>query len=354
MKKMKNEDIEYVKSIFNNPLGICQLGNPQTQENMTIIPIIIQDTKSIDFITIKEAEEQELIEIVESESVSQLKVNNKSDKQVLIPFGMTVHGGKQDRTIWEPILLPVDEGKNILRSSLMVKREYIIPAKCIEQSRWQYTKSKRFKASNMRIHPNVAFEAISPVGQGAVWSEIQSYRNEMKYASHIAPTQSYLDMTHNTQKEAEKIVNNFRNVRNQCGIAVFINNEFIGMEFYANSDAWISMSEDIFKAFSIEALRFKDVEYNQRELIDHHQIILELLSNLDLRFSSRDGVGLGKVVEFNSNDLKWRGITLVYENSLAQFYLVSKRRGTIQQNPLRYNAQFQTVINQRFNQRYDF
>jgi hypothetical protein len=351
MKRMKIENIEYVKSIFNNPLGICQLGKPQTYENMTIIPIIIQDTKSIDFITIKEAEVQELIEIVESESVSQLKVINKSDKQVLIPFGMTVHGGKQDRTIWEPILLPVDG--DIIRSSLNVKQEYVIPAKCIEQSRWNYTKSKGFKASSMRIHPNVAFEAMSPAGQGAVWSEIQSYRNEMKYASHIAPTQSYLDMTHNTQKEAEKIVNNFRNIRNQCGIAVFINNEFIGMEFYANSDAWISMSDDIFKAFSIEALRFKDVEYNQRELIEHNKIILESLSNLDLRYSSRDGVGLGKVVEFNSNDSKWRGITLVHKNSLAQFYLVSKRRGTIQQNPPRYNAQFQTVINQRFNQGYD-
>ena len=353
MKKMKNEYVEYVESVINNPLGICQLGNPQIHKNMTIIPIITQNHKSIDFVTIKEAEEQDLIEIVESETVGQLKVINKSEKQILIPFGMTVHGGKQDRTVWEPILIPARGDKTIMRSLSTIKHEYIIPAKCIEQSRWQYAKHKGFKASNMRIHPNVAFEAISPAGQGAVWSEIQSYRNEMKYAPNIAPTQSYLDMTHATQKEAEKIINNFRNVRNQCGIAVFINNEFIGMEFYANSDAWISMSDDIFKAFSIEALRFKDVEYNQQELIDHHTIILELLGKLDLKYSSRDGVGLGKVVEFNSNDLKWRGITLVYENSLAQFYLVSKRGGTVRQNSPRSKVQFQTVINQRFNQGYD-
>ncbi len=354
MKKMKNEYIEYVKSIFNNPLGVCQLGNSQTYENMTIIPIIMQDSKSMDFITIKEAEEEDLIEIVESNSVNQLKVISKSDKQVLIPFGMTVHGGKQDRTIWEPILLPARDGKTIMKSLSTIKRDFIIPAKCIEQSRWSYTKSKGFKASNMRIHPNVAFEAISPAGQGAVWNEIQSYRNEMKYASHIAPTQSYLDMTVNTQKEAEKIVNNFRKVRNQCGIAVFINNEFIGMEFYANSDAWLSMSEDIFKAFAIEALRFRDIKYNQYELMDHHKMILELLRKLNLRYTSRDGVGLGKVVEFNSTESKWRGITLIYENKIAQFYLVSKRGGTHQQNSPRYNAQFQTVINQRFNQGYDF
>jgi hypothetical protein len=353
MKKVKNDYVEFVSSIFNNPLGICQLGVPQTYENMTIIPTIIQTHKSIDFITIKEAEEQNLIEIVESESVSQLKVINKSDKQILIPFGMTVHGGKQDRTIWEPILLPAKNGKTIMRSLSTMKQEYIIPAKCIEQSRWQYSKSKGFKASNMRIHPNVAFEAISPAGQGAVWNEIQSYRTEMKYASHIAPTQSYLDMTNNTQEEAEKIVNNFRNIKNQCGIAVFINNEFIGMEFYGNSDAWMSMSDDIFKAFSIEALRFKNAKYDQKESVDHHKIILELLCKLNLSYSSRDGVGLGKVVEFNSKDSKWRGITLVYDDSLVQFYLVSKRGGSGGQNAPRYNEQFQTVINQRFNQGYD-
>ena len=125
------------------------------------------------------------------------------------------------------------------------------------------------------------------------------------------------------------------------------------MEFYANSDAWLSMSEDIFKAFSIEALRFKDIKYNEHELVDHHKIILDLLSKLNLRYSSRDGIGLGKVVEFNSSESNWRGITLVYENKLAQFYLVSKRGGANQQNSPRYNVQFQTVINQRFNQGHD-
>ncbi|MFX1388228.1 MAG: ARPP-1 family domain-containing protein, partial [Promethearchaeota archaeon] len=97
---MKNEDIQVVKSMFENPLSFLKLDTTQVYKNMTVIPIIIQDDKFIDFISIKEAEELELIDILETDTVGQLEVINKSDKQILIPFGMTVHGGKQDRTIW--------------------------------------------------------------------------------------------------------------------------------------------------------------------------------------------------------------------------------------------------------------
>ena len=69
---MKNESIQIVKSMFKNPLTILKLGAPQIYENMTVIPIIVQDDKFIDFISIKEAEELDLVEIVETESVNPL------------------------------------------------------------------------------------------------------------------------------------------------------------------------------------------------------------------------------------------------------------------------------------------
>ncbi|MFX0022325.1 MAG: ARPP-1 family domain-containing protein [Candidatus Hermodarchaeota archaeon] len=342
---MKNENIQIVSSLFKNPLGFLRLDTPQSYKNMTVIPIILQDDKFIDFISIKEAEELELIEIIETDNVSQLEVINKSDKQILIPFGMTVHGGKQDRTIWEPILLPLGGKQKIVkRNPGFVKQKYNIPAKCVEQSRWNYKKGRGFKTSNTRLHPNVAYEAISAVGQGGVWNEIQSHRAEMKYSMTVAPTQSYLEMTKESDKETEDFMNYFTEVDNQCGIAVFINGEFIGIEFYANSQVWTTMSRDILKAFSIEALRFK--EKPQNESINYHDELIEILGKLSLNFSARDGVALGNVVEFNSEDSKWRGITLVHESSLIQFYLVSKRGGY--QEKAQSNVQFQTLINQRY------
>lgn len=342
---MKNESIQIVKTIFENPLSYLKLDTPQVYKNMTVIPIIVQDDKFIDFISIKEAEELELIEIIETESVGQLEVINKSDNQILIPFGMTVHGGKQDRTIWEPILLPIGGKQNIVSENPgTVKQNYTIPAKCVEQSRWNYSKSRGFKSSSTRLHPNVAYEAISAAGQSGVWDEIQSHRTEMNYALSIAPTQSYLEITKESEKQTEDCVKHFKNVENQCGIAVFINGDFIGVEFYANSEVWKMMSRDILKAFSIEALRFKDKP--QRKVSEYHSDLIKILGAFDLKYTTREGVALGNVVEFNSNDNKWRGITLVHEKMMAQFYLVSKRGGY--QGETRSNIQFQTVINQRY------
>ncbi|MFX0083722.1 MAG: ARPP-1 family domain-containing protein [Candidatus Hodarchaeota archaeon] len=345
---MKSESIHVVKSIFEDPVNFLKLGNPQVYENMAVIPLIIQDDKFIEFISIKEAEELELVEIVETDTVNQLEVINKSNKQILIPFGMTVKGGKQDRTIWEPILLPAGGKQNIFRqNNRTFSQKYTIPAKCIEQSRWNYIGGRGFKSAKMRLHPNVAYEAISAGGQSAVWNEIQSHRSEMNYAMSIAPTQSYLEMTKNSEKEVEKIVKNFENIQNQCGIAVFINGECIGLEFYANSQAWKTMSHDILKAFSIEALRFKD-EAQKTNKIDYHFDFINTLLNINCKFTERVGVGLGNVVEFNSNDNKWRGITLVHDGIMAQFYLVSKRGGYQAQYQNRSNLQFQTIINQRY------
>ncbi len=350
---MKNESIQLVKSVFENPLSYFKLGTTQVHENMTIIPIIVQNEKFIEFINIKEAEELELVEIIETDTVNQLEVINKSNKQVLIPFGMTVHGGKQDRTIWEPILLPVGGKQNVFKDEyetmnqklISPNQKYNIPAKCIEQSRWNYTGKHGFKSTNQRLHPNVAFESISSAGQGAVWGEIQAHRSEMKYAVGVAPTQSYLDMTKNIEKETEKIIKNFENVNNQCGVAVFINGELIGIEFYANPNAWKTMSKDILKAFSIEALRFKD-KPSTNDISDFHNVFLNLLHKLSLEYSTRKGVGLGNVVEFTSKDNKWRGITLVHEENLVQFYLVSKRGGY--RGESHSEIQFQTNVAQRY------
>ena len=331
--------------MFENPLSFLKLDTPQVYKNMTVIPIIVQDDKFIDFISIKEAEELELIEILETDTVGQLEVINKSDKQILIPFGMTVHGGKQDRTIWEPILLPIGGKQSIIKQNPgTVKEKYTIPAKCVEQSRWSYTKGRGFKSSKTRLHPNVAYEAISAAGQGRVWSEIQSHRAEMNYALSVAPTQSYLEITKESEKETEDYVKKFKIIEDQCGIAVFINGEFIGIEFYANPVVWKSMYEDILKAFSIEALRFKDKP--QRKIKEYHEALMKIFSKLNFSYSTREGVALGNIVEFNSDDNKWRGITLVYGRSMAQFYLVSKRGG-YQENS-RSNIQFQTMINQRY------
>ncbi|MHA1478630.1 MAG: ARPP-1 family domain-containing protein, partial [Promethearchaeota archaeon] len=128
-------------------------------------------------------------------------------------------------------------------------------------------------------------------------------------------------------------------------IATFINGEFIGIEFYANAQVWEKMNKDILKAFAIESLRFKDKEFNEKSELNEAQLI-KALQSLKLKFTTRKGIGLGEVVEFESQDKKWRGNTLVHENSLVQFYIVSKRGGSTQ--TIQREQSFQTNISQRY------
>ncbi len=355
---MKNKSIEVVEQLFNNPHKFLTIDKPQKYDNMVVVPLIFEGTL-IDFITMSEAEEQNLVNIEETNSVEKLSVVNKSDRKVLIPFGATVSGGKQDRTIWEPILLPVGAKQyvsNVPNAQTIyenvppipgispntsiptiptVANNFVVPAKCIEQARWSYKKSKGFRTTKTRIHPNIAFAALSPLGQGDVWGEIQAHRSEMNFSGNVAPTQSYLEMSRITKKDTSRFVNKFKNIEDQCGVAVFINGEFIGMEFYANPSAWSAMSKDVLNAFSVEAIRSKDKPL-EKVVDDYYSEFFKILQNLMVNFSVRKGIGLGDVVEFKSDGEKWRGNTLIYENSLAQFYLVSKRGGNKNKSPINF------------------
>jgi hypothetical protein len=93
-------------------------------------------------------------------------------------------------------------------------------------------------------------------------------------------------------------------------------------------------------------LRFKDKKFNANSDLSENRLI-EALKSLKLNFTSRKGIGLGEVVEFESKDKKWRGNTLVQENSLVQFYIVSKRGGITQQTEQREQV-FQTNVSQRY------
>ena len=105
------------------------------------------------------------------------------------------------------------------------------------------------------------------------------------------------------------------------------------------------MSKDILKAFAIESLRFKDKPFKEKSELNKTQLI-KALQNLNLKYTSRKGIGLGEVVEFESKDNKWRGNTLVHNNSLVQFYIVSKRGGSTQTDER--EQFFQTNISQRY------
>ena len=94
--------------------------------------------------TIVTAQEKEKLQILETESVNNLKLKAKKGKY-FIPFLQIVAGGKQDRMVTRPYIVDISGPEE----------EVIIPVNCIEQGRWQYSRqstgentSSKFKALN--------------------------------------------------------------------------------------------------------------------------------------------------------------------------------------------------------------
>lgn len=121
------------------------VGEKQHYKNLTIFPLIGQDTVFIDYLLLEEALQEHKIEITEvskSGSVSELKVFNNSAKTVLLFDGEELVGAKQNRILNTTILVAA-------------KSVVVVPVSCVEQGRWShqgevFCSKERIIASSLR------------------------------------------------------------------------------------------------------------------------------------------------------------------------------------------------------------
>src|SRR5262245_51875743 len=165
-------------------LSNLRLGEVQTFENMTIIPVFVSAKSEIEYISLSQALKQGSVTITEVDqagSVPDLKVINNSDQWVLILDGEEIVGAKQNRTLNTSIL--IDK-----------KSELVIPVSCTEQGRWQYT-SREFshsdaimsqKARMMKshsVHRSLLAGRGHRADQGQVWSDIAELHRKAESSS---------------------------------------------------------------------------------------------------------------------------------------------------------------------------
>ena len=84
-----------MSEILKNYLNKIQIGAEQAYKNLAIFPVLSDYVIPFDYLTLDEALSEDLIEIVEIDeggSVPELRLNNKSDKMVLILDGEELVG----------------------------------------------------------------------------------------------------------------------------------------------------------------------------------------------------------------------------------------------------------------------
>ncbi len=101
-----------------------RISGPYTHQNLSIYFVHGKSAPGPVPLTLQEALKKDVVEVIETQNVNELKVRNKGDAGIFIQSGDIVKGGQQDRVITVSFVLPPNSGEVPLASF------------CVEHGRW--------------------------------------------------------------------------------------------------------------------------------------------------------------------------------------------------------------------------
>ncbi|MHA2053749.1 MAG: ARPP-1 family domain-containing protein [Candidatus Hodarchaeales archaeon] len=315
-----------ITEIIQNLSSFYSFGEGITHNNFTVYPII-NSNANLSILGLVEGEEKDLAWIQESEgseSVSHLEAINKSPLPVLIPYLHQVVGGKQDRTIFEPILVPIghDELKPL-----------IIPARCIEQSRWTYRSSRgeatssKFSSARSRMGSQMANISSEEGDQSVLWQSVGSLASSLSYGAAEAPTSSYREiheLAYEKEHDLQDLFKKFSpslNQTDQAGIICFYGDKILGVELYGINSLWTQFSESVLKGFLSDHIFMKNVDVSSSPSEEVGKILADEFGKVKLE--ERPATGAGKLYQFSQE--RWQGITLQYNEQPVHLYATKRQ-----------------------------
>ncbi len=295
---------EVIASFLRN----LKLGEPQTYENMSVLPLFSAGINGTEYILLKDALDKKFVTITEvgqAGSVPELKVVNSSPYFVLLIDGEELIGAKQNRILNTSILM---KGKS----------EIIVPVSCTERGRWSY-RSTSFSHSDVIMgHKSRASKIHSVTGslhlgrghssdQRRVWADIEAFHHT---AGTTSPTGAMHDVYTAKTEEIDMYLEAFKPVPDQVGCLALINGEPAGMDALSRGSAYEAVHPILMKSYAIEAIiQHKDpfVEPsigNAQAFLDEFQecegsSFASVGLGIDVRFEGEAVTGSALVLEAN-------------------------------------------------------
>lgn len=298
-----------MENIIKGNLEGIKFGEIQIHNHVAVIPTISTNGSGPEYLTMKEALEQNLLtiaEVSEGGHVPELKVSNRADKPVLLLDGEELAGAKQNRVLNTTILLKE-------------KSETTIPVSCTEHGRWSYSSShfsesgyimsaKLRSVKNDSVHENLKSSCSYRSDQGAVWDEIdvQARVNRVD-----VPTGAMRDILEAKKEDMDSYLEHFPLIADQNGILVMVNGEVIGLDMVSRKQAFGILHPKLIKSYVMDALTVRQLKGKDasREKAD------AFLSKIILcRENTFDSVGYGK--DYRYEGKKIVGSALVHESTV--------------------------------------
>lgn len=250
--------------VMEEYISTLDLGPVTEYNDMTVIPIFSPLTGP-NYLTLKEAMEQELLlitEVDEKGSVGELWVKNLADIPVLLLDGEEIIGAKQNRVLNTSILVGAGE-------------EIPIPVSCTEQGRWAY-KSRRFsdsddiaahrvrRSKSVSVKDSLWNEGSYRSNQGEVWSEI----NKMSMEAEVhSSTRAMKDVYTSRETDLSKYMEAFPYIEKQKGILVLINGEIAGLEVVSSEKAYKLLHDKLIRSYALDAILSPEKEKHEKDAV---------------------------------------------------------------------------------------
>jgi hypothetical protein len=174
-----------------------------------------------------------------TENVHFLRINNNSNKSLLISSGEVISGGRQDRMVArDTILVPTG-------------RDQYIPVMCVEENRWS-EKEKKFVYSNF-ANPYLRKALDKNSNQVLIWKEISNQLETSGIKSvSLAYLSRYADkkMTPFYDEYFKFFQQKFRHSdSSMVGFVAISGDKVIGSDIYAGKDLFFSQLDPLLKGY---------------------------------------------------------------------------------------------------------
>jgi hypothetical protein len=223
----------------------ASIGQPLTREGVSLFPVYIHQGSVR--VGLADPDTLKVSELPDAE-VPTLVATNDADVPVLLPAGWIVEGGRQNRVVNVPVLVP--EHATIE-----------IPVSCVEQGRWNgarnfgYGRSvapRRVRRENARsVADNIRYTGMKRADQGRIWSTVAGHLDDL----------GVQDYAHNLLAAEEALFDDRRGaivedivtrgpLPGQNGVVVTHGSRVVNMDIFANQEllaqAWESLVRGYF------------------------------------------------------------------------------------------------------------
>lgn len=293
-------------------LNNTKIGEPISFKNMSVFPVFTENGIELDYITLDQALQNNLIDITEKDiggSVPELKVTSKSDHNILLMDGEELVGAKQNR---------------ILNTSIIITpySETIIPVSCVEQSRWSY-RSEKF-ASGMHSHSVLRSKKAFHVSrsleregsyrsdQSDIWKEVTRKSRSLHADS---PTEALYDVYQQKQSDLVQYISAFKYVEGCNGVIIAINGKIFCADIFDKSNTMEKIWKKLINSYALDAI--EDIKKDGKVSLKQAKSFLDEVKKGE--FKGYKSVGLGEDVRISAKNII--GSALVAEDKVVHIGL---------------------------------